>query len=298
MKKILLGIMLCLWSCESSVKQDIWVKKAHIERMEDLIQSIPNPLEVCEFISELEKSNRIRADYKEIFLPKAFDSRNYQSSYKKAVNLGVYRTDLYYANYHDSIQDVISYLDAISYLQSQLLSSTQPIDKRISSLQNTLKNKEMNLDSVLAVESNLFFEDIERHLQNLEKEEINAWIELGSWVESTYLATLYYDHATDQQLKERILEQKIILGRLMEILEIYKTKENFLSTYQNLTRLQKLYDQIDIKVSKEASQTHLVGTPDELIFEEVGGMQPIEVTDKQLSEICKLVSLLRAEIIR
>lgn len=270
---------------------------AESERVGDALQSMPNPLEVCNFITQLEKQNKIKPDYKYLFLTDPHDVDKYNTVFKKAINLGIYRTDLYYSNHHKKINDALGYLNAISTLQVQLLASANLMQKRINSVQSTISSSTINLDSLLAVQSNLYFEDVRGLLRSQNRNEINAWIELGSWVEIAYLIALHYESATDRQLKERIAEQKIVLQNLTPVLELYKDKQGFDEIYQQVKKLAKLYEGINITYMPNASESKLIDDK-EMVFEEEGGSNPIEVSDVTIREICKLISAIRAEATR
>ncbi len=293
---VILGISACQEQAPKKEK-NIIPDAAQSERVGDALQSMPNPLEVCNFITELEKQNKIKPDYKYLFLTDPQDVDKYNTVFKKAINLGIYRTDLYYSNHHKKINDALGYLNSISTLQVQLLSSANLMQKRINSVQSTISSSTINLDSLLAVQSNLYFEDVRTLLRNQNRNEINAWIELGSWVEIAYLIALHYESATDRQLKERIAEQKIVLQNLMPVLELYKDKQGFDEIYQQVKKLSKLYEGINITYMPSASQSKLIDDK-EMIFEEEGGSNPIEVSDITIREICKLISAIRAEATR
>jgi guanylate kinase len=267
-------------------------------RNSEIVKSIPNPLELCEFISDLEKKNKVKPDYKTMFLTDPADAFKYQTTFKKAINMGVYRTDLYYANHYKHLNDVIGYLNAVTHLEDEIVSSSDALRKRIKAIQNSMANAQMNLDSLIAVQSNFYFEDMQNYFRSLSKEELNAWIELGSWIEIAYLAGLYYETATDQQMAQRIAEQKFILGQLMPVLESYKERQGFDSLYPDMKELWGMYQTLEITYAddKKVIIKHLENK--NLVFEEQPHKKQKEISDKQIREICRMINTIRAEVVR
>src|SRR5690606_3878662 len=84
------------------------------EVISDIIQQIPSPLE----ISFLLKNSGAKYNYSMLNDPNNLS--NYNSSFEKALNLGIYGTDLGYANIYSQNQDALFYLNSIRSLADDL----------------------------------------------------------------------------------------------------------------------------------------------------------------------------------
>jgi len=241
----------------------------HKKEAGDIIQSIPNPLEICDLICALEKTNR-----PPFYVSESNDISKYHTSYKQAINLGIYRTNLFYANHYHKTEDILRYMKAINTLQSELAYASEAMQKRVNSLQEAIKERPRNIDSVIFVQGNLFFEDFESHFHQLDRTEINAWVELGSWIEGVYLVTLHYENQPDSILRDKIAEQKIILAQLLRLTEIYRNRPAFEQMHRKITELSILYKPV---------------LPDQY------GIYTI--SDGQLRKICSKIKHIRGEVI-
>ncbi len=241
----------------------------HKQEADEIIQSMPNPLEICDLICTLEQEH-----HPPFYVSERNDISTYHTSYKQAMNLGIYRTDLFYANYYRKTIDILRYMSAINRLQSQLAYASEAMQKRLSALEEVIKEKPYHIDSVIFVQGNLFFEDFEAHFRAIDREEVNAWIELGSWIEGAYLVTLHYENEPSEVLRHKLAEQKIILAQLLRLTEIYRHRPAFEQMHQNIIELSVLYQKV---------------LPDQ------NGI--FTVSDRQLVKICSKIKHLRGKVI-
>jgi hypothetical protein len=99
---------------EASEASKVNQKKISDEVIGDLIKSIPSPLEISFLIKE---TNKV---YDPELLNDAGNHAMYTSSYNKALNLGIYGTDLGYISLYNHTADAISYISALRDLSDQL----------------------------------------------------------------------------------------------------------------------------------------------------------------------------------
>lgn len=250
----------------------------------DILQSIPSPLEISLLIkqvgTEYNSANLNHHDY----------VANYNTTYKQALNLGVYSTDLGYCNLYNKNQDVLNYLNSVKKLADQL-NIGQYFDyntiKRLAQSSN-------NMDSLLNMTQKNFAQ-INDHLREQKRESLSILILTGGWVEAVYLTTLVHQKSANPKLKEKIGEQKIALDQILLVLDVYKTKPNFEGLLNDLRELQKLYNAVEIK--------SVVGTP---VMKEVNGeliivdnsVTEVKITDAQIEEISSLIKSIRNKIIK
>src|SRR5436189_2155046 len=72
----------------------------------EIIKSIPSPLEISMMIKDS------GTDYDNKILNSDDNSSKYNSNFKRALNLGIYGTDLGYINIYDKGTDALSYLSS------------------------------------------------------------------------------------------------------------------------------------------------------------------------------------------
>src|SRR5688500_16085180 len=120
----------------------------------DILQSIPSPLEISVLLKESGKK------YNSGYLNSADNTSRYNSNYKKALNLGVYGTDLGYTNIYEQNQDGVKYMASIKELANGLnigqFFEIETIGR--------LATNSNNLDSLLLITTQNF-NKINHHLQ-------------------------------------------------------------------------------------------------------------------------------------
>lgn len=261
-------------------QQDVIVMSDEI--INDIIQSIPSPLEITMLIKEGSVYN------KEFLNPSEHVSR-YTTNFNKALNLGVYGTDLGYANIYGQTQDAISYLNSVQKLADGL-SIGQFFDYHTL---KKLAESENNLDSLI-LNTTQNFEKINFHLREQKRESLSILLLTGGWVEATYLTTVVYNKTPEASLREKIGEQKIVLGQLLLVLDVYRSKPDFPELISQLRELQKVYDEIEISVLYE--EPVMVERDGELVFVDKSSSD-IGITDEHVVKITKLIKEIREKII-
>ena len=249
----------------------------------NIIQSIPSPLETTVLIKEV-GSEYLRKD-----LSNPDNVDNYTTSYAQALNLGVYSMNLGYANIYGKNQDILKYLNSIKKLADQL-NIGQFFDY------NTLKkltSSSENLDSLLQL-STSNFEKINYHLRQQKREYLSILILTGGWLEATNVTSLIYKESGNKVLKERLGEQKIVLERILLVLEIYKTKPKFSELIADLKELKKAYDSVEIIIERSDPIMKVEG--DQIIIESQDKMV-INITDEEIDTIINLLGSIRGKIV-
>jgi len=279
-------LILALYSITfTSVRaQDDDISPISGEIIQDIIQSIPSPLEISSLIKTTETNYN-----PEILSSHTFVS-NYNTSFKQALNLGVYSTDLGYANIYGKNQDAINYLNSVKKLSDNM--SIGPFFDY-----NTIKKLAQNgnnLDSLLQkTQQNI--EKINLHLQEQRRENLSILMVTGAWAEALYLSTLVYQQTKEQALKERIGEQKIALEQILLVLDVYKTKPNFSALIEDLKELTKIYRNVEINVTK--GDPIMVVRDDEIVIEQ-HTVTEVEITEQQVESIASMIKSIRNKIVR
>lgn len=250
----------------------------------DILQSIPSPLEISLLIKE------VGTEYNVANLNDYNFVSNYNTSFKQALNLGVYSTDLGYCNLYSKNQDVLNYLNSVKKLVDQLAIG-QYFDY------NTIKRlaqSSSNIDSLLNM-TQRNFEQINSHLREQKRENLSILILTGGWVEAVYLTTLVHQKTANEKLKEKIGEQKLALDQILLVLDVYKTRPNFAGLIADMKELQKVYNRVEIK--QIVGQSKLVEKNGELVIESTT-MTTVNVSDSDIESISSLLKSIRNKIIK
>jgi len=152
-------------------------------------------------------------------------TKNYQrytTSFKQAVNLGIYGTDLSYLNIYDKTQESLQYLGVIKKLSEQLRITESFDEKIFERIENNIENK----DSLIKIISDTYASS-DLYLKKNERYDISALVVAGCWVESLFIMTKIAQEHNDREIINRIGEQKHPLDNLVELLTpfYYKSTE-------------------------------------------------------------------------
>lgn len=249
----------------------------------NIIASIPSPLEISFLIRDT------GGKYNKDMLNSPDNISKYNTNFRRALNLGVYGTDLGYANIYNQNQDALNFLACIRDLADQLnigqFFDFQTIRKLASSSDN--------LDSLLLA-TTINFERINASLQDQKRANLSILILTGGWIEALHITCQVNAIAQNDKLMERIGEQKIILAQLLKLLEYYQKDANFVQLNSDLKELNLHFEQVKISYINE-----------EPTVEEVDGIlmvvnktrSIVEITPEVMAAIANKTVEIRSRII-
>jgi hypothetical protein len=286
--------LLCACNSEESVSNEDLLKEASEKKIEpqkkmsdevvgSLINSIPSPLEVSALIKETNK----------VYAPEYLnDARNYSmytSSYGKALNLGIYGTDLGYISLYNHTADAISYISAIKSLSEQLGIGQFYDFEQIKKLALNANN----IDSLLFLTTKNF-ENINSYLHEKGRSEQSVLILTGGWLEALHLTCEIAHKSQSRALFERIAEQKITFEQIYLLLDNFAYDPKINELVKQLKPLKAVFDQIEITyIIKEQKVKDEKGV---LSFESIRE-STVHYTPEQILAITKLVENIRGSII-
>jgi len=219
------------------------------EVISSVIQQIPSPLEISVLIKESGST------YDKSLLNGATNKSKYNSNYQKALNLGIYGTDLGYTNIYEQNQDGLEYMDAIKELADGL-SIGQFFD--IETIGRLATNSK-NLDSLLLITTQNFNE-INSHLQNQNRANLSVLLLTGGWLEAMHItAQIAQKNPDNSALKETIGEQKIILDNIVILLSFYEsTDPRIAELHKQMVDLQSVYEAVEITSTYQEASYEIV----------------------------------------
>jgi len=298
MRIVIIGLVLALFSaCGSGKKSD---DQAFLEGLDSaksegpsisnevigsILQQVPSPLEISVLLKESGKK------YNGSYLNSADNTSKYNSNYKKALNLGVYGTDLGYTNIYEQNQDGVKYMASIKELANGL-SIGQFFD--IETIGRLATNSK-NLDSLLLITTQNF-NTINQYLQTQGRANLSVLFLTGGWLEALHITCeTAAANPDNKELKETIGEQKIILENIMLLLSFYKeTDQNMASLLTDMEELKKVYDKVKITYTYKESTFEIV---DGVMVIKDNSTSTIDITPEDIANIRTVTSNIRSKII-
>lgn len=300
MRIVSLGLisLLFLWACGSSDKktdeQDFMqaldsaasdTPTISEEAIGDILQRIPSPLEISVLLKESGRK------YDAGILNNPNNLSKYNTNYKRALNLGVYGTDLGYTNIYEQNQDGLKYISSIKSLADGL-NIGQFFD--VETIGRLAANSR-NLDSLLLITTQNF-NSINAYLQSQNRANLSVLLLTGGWIEALHIVCAVAQNNLDnQQLRETIGGQKIILENIILLLSFYKDQdENMASLLTDLEALKRAYDNVKITYIYKESTFDVV---DGVMVIKDNSSSSIEITSEDITNIGNLTDSIRNKII-
>lgn len=300
MRIVSLGLisLLFLWACGSSdqksEEQDFMqaldsassdTPTISEEAIGDILQRIPSPLE----ISVLLKENGRK--YEAGMLNDPNNLSKYNTNYKRALNLGVYGTDLGYTNIYEQNQDGLKYISSIKSLADGL-NIGQFFD--VETIGRLAANSR-NLDSLLLITTQNF-NSINAYLQSQNRANLSVLLLTGGWIEALHITCgVAKNNLDNPQLRETIGGQKIILENIILLLSFYKDQdENMADLLADLEALKRVYDNVKITYIYKESTFEVV---DGVMVIKDNSSSTIDITSEDITQITNLTDSIRNKII-
>ncbi|MEZ5071375.1 MAG: hypothetical protein R2751_10495 [Bacteroidales bacterium] len=214
------------------------------ETLNEILQSVPSPIELAAVIRSS------GSDFQEDILNPEKNRDQYNSTYDKALNIGVYGADLGYINMYEKSYLALNYLGAIKKLADDLQVG-HFFD--FATIRRLASNSD-KMDSLLYI-STSNMNKMDSYLRTQKRGNLSALILAGSWVEGIYLATQVASHASNAELMERIGEQKVVLDQLLFIISVYETDPYFKELSGDFDKIKSAFDEVEIVYNYQEPET-------------------------------------------
>lgn len=251
----------------------------------DFIQQIPSPLEISYLLKESE------AKYDRAHLNDPNNVTKYNTNFKRALNLGIYGTDMGYTNIYEQNQDAMLYLNSIKKLADDL-SIGQFFD--ISTIKRLATNSN-NLDSLLLITTKNF-NSINSFLQGQKRSNLSILLLAGGWLEALHiLAAVAERNPANAQLRETIGEQKIIMDNVILLLSFYlESDPNIRQFHEDMSELHEVFNQVEIRTNYKEPTYEVV---DGMLVVKDNSTSEVIITDENINDIREITKKLRNQII-
>lgn len=228
-------------SCSSNKEDQADVKvetkdtvKAGLINVGGKLFSIPSPIQTALLIQ------KTGIQFNKNFLFPNNKVNQFNTDASRALMLGVYGSDLGYISAYNQTQEALVYLASIKQLADKLGISSVFDEKIIKRFENNLSNKDS-----LVVLVGLTYRASDSYLKDNKRLDINSLILLGGWTEGMNIAVESYKSKPTEELKKRILEQKLAVNNLLQLLsESASGQTNILN---ELKELKALYDKVNFE---------------------------------------------------
>ncbi|MDF2437605.1 MAG: hypothetical protein K0Q95_1981 [Bacteroidota bacterium] len=252
-------------------------------KAQNVFYSIPSPIETTSLLKGA------GAKYNASYLNPIENLSKYSTAASRALNLGVYGTDLSFTSIFDQTQESMLYLRCTNKLATSLGISGAFDEATTARIEANLENR----DSLLTIISDSYW-NADTYLKENGQPGVSALIIAGGWIEGLYIATQIANATKNEDIATRIGEQKLSLDNLVALLDSYKTSNDGVNNV--LTQLQELktiYDGIQVKPSETKAST-----------DQQAGVTTIEnksdfkITPEQLKAISDKSAQIRNKIIQ
>jgi hypothetical protein len=254
------------------------------ETMTQMVENVSSPVEMAALIKS------IGVPFSQKYLATTDNSDNYNTSFSKAFNLGIFGADLGYLNMYSKTSSVLEYITVIKKL-AEGINVGQFFD--FNTLKRLATNNE-NIDSLMYISVHSF-NVMDKYLQKGKRSNLSALMVAGVWVEGLYLATQVQKDRPNKKLAESIGEQKTILSELLIILNNYKKEKYIADLVTEVNKIKAEFDPVTISIIK--------GEPEQVIE---NGMLTIKqneksvvnVTDEQMKRIISVTEQVRNNLVK
>ena len=245
------------------------------------IFSIPSPIQMVSLIKSQDDV------FNESVLTDAREVENFTTTFQRAINMGVYGADLGYAAIYEKNLQAIAYLNSIDKLSTDLSIS----GAFYADLVNRFIENGNNQDSMLVIVSEGYRKG-DQFLKDNEQHDVASLILTGGWIESMFFATISFEKTKDQEIANRIGEQKTALKTIIDLLTDFNTEGTYTELIADLKDVQVDFDQIKFNYTFIAPVTN-----PEKGLTTIKSKSSVEIDAAVLNNIVKKIKVIRNKLI-
>ena len=255
------------------------------EVVSDMIQNVSSPVEMA---NEIKNSG---VAFSVDILNAAGQEGLYETSFKRAVNLGVYAADLGYINTFGKSTVVVDYLTSIKRLADGI-GVGQFLD--FTTLSSLAKNS-TNLDSLKQLSVNSF-NNIDKYLREQKRSNVSTAIVVGTWIEGLHITGAVISQTQDKGLIDRLGEQKNIIDIISIVVNTYgRSDSDFKAISKEVDKLKEIYNGVEVTTQMGEPQTKEV---DGMLVIEQNEITTVNITPEQVSAIINQIGVIRNSVIK
>lgn len=203
-----------------------------LDKLEFIVENVPSPLKIIGVIRQS------TVPFTESLLNPGVNAALYLTSARKALNLGIYGTDIGYVIIYDQAQLVLKYFKSVSELSGQI-GIPHVFTNQSFRRYETNKNNRDSLD-VIASEGYIKIDKFLRDNQNFD---LATMVLIGGWVESIYLTShsikIDPTDANKKLLFENIENNHKYLSKFIRFLERYGENAEYADLLKEIKMIEK-----------------------------------------------------------
>jgi hypothetical protein len=245
------------------------------------IFSIPSPIQM---VSLIKKQDDV---YNASVMTDAGNVDKFTTTFKRAINMGVYGADLGYATIYEKNLQAVSYLNSVDKLSTEL-GIAGAFDADL--VQRFIDNGN-NQDSMLIIMSEGYRKG-DQFLKDNEQHDVASLILTGGWIESMFFATTSFQKTKDQEIANRIGEQKTALKTIVDLLNDFNGEGTYTDLITKLKDLQTDFDKIEFNYEFVEPVT----IP-EKFQTNIKSKSYVKIDEKIIGSITKKIKTIRNELI-
>ncbi|MBS1651562.1 MAG: hypothetical protein JSU07_06080 [Bacteroidetes bacterium] len=210
---------------------------------------VPSPGEMLTFIKMVGGAKNKNIG----FLNAPSNEKNYVDGKSKALNFGIYSTDLSYCSIFEIGSEAIKYFATVKKMGDEIGVSSAVKPEILKRLQSNVGNP----DSLAVITDDVYFSSFQS-LEDSKQGPTLALVVAGGWIESMFIATNLAKYEANSQVIERLADQKYTLENMLEFLKKHQADANVATVKTDFEALLGEFSKISEK-DAEASKTKAEG---------------------------------------
>lgn len=203
------------------------------------LHSMPTPNELFSLVREMVNDGQQR-----LLNPRGNASR-YASLRARAINFGVYSTDLVFASLMGMKPEVAGY-----YLVTKDMARSLGLDNAFTDADFTRLEANLARGDSLEIISNEGYLRAYSRLQEEDRGAVLCLVLAGGWIESMHLVLRQIDaYGSNDALMRRVAEQKVTLEHLIALMEAHAGDPDVAPVFEELLAIRSVYDLADVTLS-------------------------------------------------
>ena len=198
---------------------------------QNIFNAIPGRTEIINL------TQQAQAEYNAMVLSDPENVHKYGLESSKALNLGVYGSDLNVTGVFEQTQESITFFKCVSIL-SKSLGISNCFDEKMGDRMEANKD---NRDSTLEIISQSF-KNADKYLKANGRPGTSSLIVAGAWIEGVYIACNTAKETKSEAVVKEIFSQTESLRYLVELLEASKLSDDSKYLITDLKSLKKIFD--------------------------------------------------------
>ena len=228
-------------------------------KAQNVFNTIPGPVEATEILKGA------GAKYNPKYLNPIENVSKYSTVTAKALNLGIYSSDLSFTSVFDQTQESMLYLKCTNNLATGLGISGAFDENTTSRIEANMEHR----DSLLKIISDSYWTS-DSYLKNNGQAGVSSLLVAGGWIEGLYIAAQIANDTKNENLISQIGGQKESIDNLADLLGSYKDNTGVNDMYNSILELKKIYDGLPVAstttdaTKKESEKTSVKLSPEQL----------------------------------